>query len=160
MKNENSLGDYEHFVKPHWTDEELDNLKVVTGFLQTLRLKKFDNLLSVYGDHPYVQHNIGMINGVEGVVKEGRKAVKQFPEFSIEAKHVYVDDEFVIIHSHMTANVAHRGNENKGLNVIDIWKVSDGKIVEHWDSIQPIDFGVRLYSLFTGGTVNNSNGRF
>lgn len=160
MKNNNRLGDYERFVKPHWSADELENLKVVTGFLQTLRSKDFDSLLSEYGDHPYVQHNIGMETGVEGVAKEGRKAVKQFPEFSIEAKHVYVDGEFVIIHSHMTAKATHRGNDSKGLNVIDIWKVSDGKIVEHWDSIQPIDFGVRLFSLFTGGTVKNSNGRF
>ncbi|PTS91688.1 polyketide cyclase [Pedobacter sp. HMWF019] len=160
MKNKNKLDGYEHLVKPHWSADELNNLKIVTGFLQTLRSLEFDSLLTEYGSHPYIQHNIGMENGVQGVVKEGRKALKQFPEFSIEAKHVYVDGEFVIIHSHMTAKAAHHGIDSRGLNVIDIWKVSDGKIVEHWDSIQPLDFGGRLFSLFTGGTVKNGNGRF
>lgn len=60
----------------------------------------------------------------------------------------------------MTAKAAHRGKDNMGLNVIDIWKVVDGKIVEHWDSIQPIDFSVRLFSLFTEVAVKNNNGRF
>lgn len=60
----------------------------------------------------------------------------------------------------MTAKAVHRGKDNMGLNVIDIWKVVDGKIVEHWDSIQPIDFSVRLLSLFTEVAVKNNNGRF
>lgn len=160
MKRKNGLGDYECFVMPHWSANELENLKIIVGFLQTLRAKEFETLLCEYTDHPYVQHNIGMETGVVGVVKEGRKALNKFPEFAIEAKHVYVDGDFVIIHSHMTAKEKHRGNDNKGLNVIDIWKVSQGKIVEHWDSIQPIDFGVRLFSTFTGGSVRNNNGRF
>lgn len=160
MKYINKLGDYERFLKLQWSDREVENLKVVAGFLQFLRAKDFDKLLYEYENHPYVQHNIGMETGVMGVIKEGKKAVKQFPEFSIEPKQVYVDGEFVIIHSHMTAKKAHRDNDRKGLNVIDIWKVLDGKITEHWDSIQPIDFGVRLFSLFTGGTIKNNNGRF
>lgn len=160
MNRENGFGDYKRFIKQHWTKEELENLEVVVGFLQTLRAKEFDHLLSDYGSHPYVQHNIGMENGIVGVVKEGQKAVKQFPDFFIDTKQVYLDNEFVIIHSHMTAKKSHRGNDNKGFNVIDVWKVSDGLITEHWDSIQPIDFGVRLYALFTGGNVKNSNSRF
>lgn len=64
MKNENKLGDYERFVKLHWSADELENLKVVTCFLQILRLKNFDKLLAEYSNHPYIQHNIGMENGV------------------------------------------------------------------------------------------------
>ena len=160
MKRDSRLGDYERFLKPHWSADEVENLKVVAGFLRLLRSKDFDRLLSEYGDHPYVQHNIGMEDGVPGVAKEGRKAAKHFPEFSIDPMHVYVDGASVVIHSHMTTKPSHRDNVGKGLNVIDIWKVSDGKIVEHWDSIQPLDFGARLLSLFTGATVRNRNGRF
>lgn len=160
MIKENEFGEYEKFIKPHWTKEELENFRVVVLFLKTLRAKEFDRLLSDYSSHPYVQHNVGMLEGIPGVVKEGQKAVKQFPDFFIDTKHVYVDGDFVIIHSHMTAKKSHRGNDSKGFNVIDVWKVIEGKIVEHWDSIQPIDFGVRLYALLTGGNVKNLNGRF
>lgn len=160
MTKGKGFGDYEKFIKPHWTEEELEIFGVVTGFLQTLRAKEFDRLLLDYGRHPYVQHNIGMGDGLAGVVKEGRKAVKQFPDFFIDTKHVYMDGNFVIIHSHMTAKKSHRGNDSKGFNVMDIWKVTEGKIVEHWDAIQPIDFGVRLYALVAGGNVKNANGRF
>lgn len=160
MTDDSRLGDYEGFVRPSWTSEERENLGVVARFLLGIRAHEFDRVLADYSDHPYVQHNLSMKNGVDGVVEEGRKISKRFPEFSIEAKHVYADGDFVIIHSHMTAKASHRGNDRKGLNVFDTWKVVDGKIVEHWDSIQPLDFIGRLFSLLTGGKVRNSNGAF
>lgn len=155
-----SLGDYAQFVKPHWSSDEVGNLTVVANFLLTLRSKDFDRLLAEYGDHPYVQHNIAMKDGVMGVVVEGRKAAKLFPEFSIEPKRVYVDDDCVVIHSHMTTKSAHRGKDGKGLNVIDVWRVRGGKIAEHWDAIQPLDLQARLFALFFGAAVMNRNGRY
>jgi hypothetical protein len=46
------------------------------------------------------------------------------------------------------------------MNIIDKWRLEDGRIVEHWDSIQALDFSMRLYSLFNGGDIANSNGVF
>lgn len=150
MSDKNNLGEYASFVKPHWTKEELDNFKVVVGFMQTLKEKAFDRLLSQYGDHPYLQHNPGMENGIAGVLKEAQKLATDFPNFFLDTKHVYLDSQFVIIQAHFTVDKAHRGDDSKGLNFIDIWKVTDGKIVEHWDSIQPLD----------GVALKNSNGIF
>ena len=154
------LGDYKQFVQPHWSSEEIGNLKVVAEFLLTLRSKDFDRLLAEYSDHPYVQHNIGMKDGVLGVALEGRRAARHFPEFAIEPKHVYVDADCVLIHSHMTTRPEHRNRDDKGLNVFDAWRVRDGKIVEHWDAIQPLDFRSRLFALFAGAFVKNRNARF
>jgi len=160
MDLKQQLGDYAPLTRDDWTQRERENLLVVVGFLQTLRSMDFDRLEAEYGDHPYVQHNVTMETGVAGVANEGRKTASRFPDFAIEAKRVFVDGDYVIIQSHMTAKVAHRGNDRAGMNVMDVWQVSDGKIVEHWDTIQPLDFVGRLFSLILGGAVRNSNGVF
>ncbi|GAB5407181.1 MAG: hypothetical protein Aurels2KO_54120 [Aureliella sp.] len=160
MSDTNRLGYYGEFAKDHWTQDERDNFAVVAGFLTVLRAMDFDRLLSEYGDHPYVQHNVTMHDGVKGVAKAGQKATKWFPEFAIDTKRIFVDGNFVVVHSHMIAKTAHRDNDRRGQNVLDVWQVTDGKIVEHWDSIQPLDFLGRLFNLLTGGIVKNDNGVF
>jgi predicted SnoaL-like aldol condensation-catalyzing enzyme len=44
-----------------------------------------------------------------------------------------VDGDFVIVHSHATTTP-----EDRGMAIVDIFRMDDGKIVEHWDVIQPI----------------------
>jgi len=44
---------------------------------------------------------------------------------------MYVDGDYVTVHLHATNNKKHRGNPKKGLNIMDIWKVEDGVILEH-----------------------------
>lgn len=46
------------------------------------------------------------------------------------------------------------------MNIIDTWRIEDGRIVEHWDSIQALDFSMRVYSLISGGDIANENGVF
>ena len=75
-------------------------------------------------------------------------------------KHIYVDGPFVILHSHATSQKSHRGNPQKGLNIMDTWKVEDGVITEHWDAVQPIHGFMRLYALLTGGKFRNQNSYF
>lgn len=151
---------YDKFDRSHWTEDERANLQIVADFVEGIKAKKFDDVIKRYEDSPYVQHNRSVPSGVEAIVETNRKLAKRFPEFTLTAKHIYVDDEIVTFHSHVTLKAKHRGNDGKGLNVVDIWKVSDGKIVEHWDSLQPLDFMSRLFQLLTGGVVRNDNGVF
>lgn len=151
---------YDEFIKAHWTDEERANLQIVGDFVEGIKAKKFDEIIERFKDSPYIQHNRSAESGVDGIVETNRKLAKQFPEFTLSAKHVYVDGEFVTFHSHVTFKAKQRGDDGKGLNVVDIWQVSDGKIVEHWDALQPLDFMSRLLMLLTGGAIRNSNGVF
>ncbi|UII78780.1 nuclear transport factor 2 family protein [Flagellimonas sp. CMM7] len=152
--------DFKKFYQAHWTIEERLKLEVVTDFVQGILNHEFDQVIATYRDHPYVQHNRSVPSGIENIVNLNRKMASRFPEFFLDPKHVYLDGDFVIFHSHLTVKANHRGNEKKGLNVIDIWKISDGKIVEHWDSIQPLDFMSRLFTLITGGAIRNNDGVF
>ncbi|MEL6593501.1 MAG: nuclear transport factor 2 family protein, partial [Bacteroidota bacterium] len=51
---------------------------------------------------------------------------KRYPDYTYDVKHVYVDGPFVTLHSHATIDKKHRGNPQKGLNIMDIWKVENG----------------------------------
>lgn len=43
------------------------------------------------------------------------------------------DDDHVVMHYHMSTP-----DDERGVAVVDIWRVVDGQIVEHWDVLQPV----------------------
>lgn len=152
---------FEALKRGSWSPEELENVKVVIDFVQKLMNEHdFDDVLEKYGQGAYLQHNRSMTNGVVGVVDYLKALTKRFPQFSYEVKKVHADGQYVTLHSHATMRAEDRGNERKGFIVFDTWKVVDGKLVEHWDALQPLDLGMRIFSLLSGGTIKNKNGLF
>jgi predicted SnoaL-like aldol condensation-catalyzing enzyme len=148
-------------AKAHWSDEDTQKAKSVVSFVQLIMNDhNFTEVRQTFSDNPYKQHNRGMEDGIDGVVKSVSALVKSFPEFSYDVKHIYVDGDHVILHSHVTGKEKQRGNPNQGFNIIDNWKVVDGKLVEHWDAIQGINFMMRLYAFLSGGKIGNSNSLF
>jgi predicted SnoaL-like aldol condensation-catalyzing enzyme len=52
---------------------------------------------------------------------------------ALELKRVVADDEFVVVHYRMVTP-----GDERGTAVIDIWRLTDGRIAEHWDVVQPV----------------------
>ncbi|MCI4669191.1 MAG: ester cyclase [Bacteroidia bacterium] len=151
----------EDYARINWSEKERQNAELVVDFVQHLMNDHdFEYVREKFGSNPYTQHNRGMSDGMEGVIEVVSDLAKRYPDYTYDVKHIYVDGDYVIIHTHSTLKMKHRGNPNKGLNIIDSWKVVDGKIVEHWDSIQAIHGSMRFYALMTGGKVKNSNTLF
>jgi len=151
----------EAYTKAHWSAQDRENVALTLGFVQKLmNAHDLESVAKLQANAPYVQHNRNMEDGVEGVSAYFRKLTKQFPEFAYEVKKVYVDGDCVTLHSHATVNKHHRGNERKGFNIIDTWRIEDGRLVEHWDAIQPLDNFMRFYYWLSGGAIRNSNGVF
>jgi len=147
--------------KSNWTDKELANATVITDFVQNLMNNhNFDYILENYNDSSYVQHNRNLPDKVTGLVGFLKEFVKDYPSYTYDVKHIYVDGDFVTFHSHATLDEDDRGNDTKGMNIIDTWHIENGKIVEHWDSIQGLDTFMRFYSLINGGDIQNTNGVF
>ena len=57
----------------------------------------------------------------------------------------------------MAAGESHRGDETKGFIITDTFRLEDGRLAEHWDAIQPVDFATRFLFLLTGGAAGNNN---
>lgn len=83
--------------------------------------------LERYWDEGYVQHNPKMPNGVEFL----KKMVPSLPSgFKYEIGMVIEDGEFVMAHGRYI------GWAPKPMIGVDIFRVKNGKLVEHWDVIQ------------------------
>jgi predicted SnoaL-like aldol condensation-catalyzing enzyme len=57
----------------------------------------------------------------------------KFPNNRSEIRRFFADGDYVIVHVHAVREPGTRGNA-----IIDIFKLEHGKVVEHWDVIQPI----------------------
>ncbi|MEM8492024.1 MAG: nuclear transport factor 2 family protein [Pseudomonadota bacterium] len=144
-----------------WSAQEHANVELVSSFVQLIMNDHdFDAVYESFNNDAYVQHNRNLPDGIEGLVGFLKEFVADYPEYSYDVKHIYSDGDYVVFHSHATLKKEDRGNQDKGMNIVDTWRVKDGRIVEHWDAIQPLDRLMRVYVLFNGGNIRNDNGVF
>ncbi|MGY4320010.1 nuclear transport factor 2 family protein [Bradyrhizobium sp. JR3.5] len=109
------------------------NRKAVLAFYEKgLNQKDADAALAYVGNR-YVQHNPGAADGPDGFRKFIAFLREKFPNSHSEIKRSFVDGDYVILHVHAVREPGTRGNA-----IIDIFKLEDGKIVEHWDVVQPV----------------------
>ncbi|MEL7428240.1 MAG: nuclear transport factor 2 family protein [Bacteroidota bacterium] len=160
-KSDTIIIDLERLKKDTWTEQEYENARLIIDFVQNLMNNHdFAYIKQTYGNHPYTQHNQTMVDGLKGVLGVVSGFAKRYPDYTYDVKHVYVDGPFVTLHSHATIDKKHRGNPQKGLNIMDIWKVEDGIIHEHWDAVQPINGSMRFLFWMSGGKFKNDNTYF
>lgn len=153
--------DLQSLQKESWTEQEQANATLITDFVQNLMNNhNFNYILERYNDSSYVQHNRNLPDKITGLVGFLEEFVEDYPDYTYDVKHIYVDGDYVIFHSHATLNKDDRGNDKKGMNIVDTWRLENGRIVEHWDSIQALDVFMRFYSLINGGNIKNTNGVF
>lgn len=153
--------DLEQLQSDHWSAQELDNAKMVVDFVQNIMNNHdFDYIRNTYGAHPYMQHNRNIPDGIEGLLGYIGGFAKRFPEYTYDVKHIQVDGNLVTIHSQATINKKHRGNDKKGFNIMDTWRIENGQFVEHWDAVQPIDGMSRFIVWLNGGKIRNGNGLY
>ena len=152
---------FEALQKDTWSEQERANVELISEFVQLMMNEHdFERVLEKYNNDSYVQHNRNLPNGIEGLVAFLKEFVSDYPEYSYDVKHIYSDGNYVVFHSHATLRKQDRGNDEKGMNIIDSWRIEDGRIVEHWDAIQPLDGFMRFYVLLSGGNIRNGNGVF
>ena len=109
------------------------NRKAVLAFYEKgLNQKDADAALAYVGNR-YVQHNPGAADGPDGFRKFIAFLREKFPNSHSEIKRSFVDGDYVLLHVHAVREPGTRGNA-----IIDIFKLEDGKIVEHWDVVQPV----------------------
>ena len=152
---------FDALQKSSWTQQESENALLALSFIQKLMNEhQFEEVQKTFGNDLYTQHNRAIPDGMEALIDYVKKYAKRYPEYAYDVKHIYADGDYVTFHSHATLKAKHRGNDKKGFNIIDTWKIENGQIVKHWDAIQPIDAGMRFYLWLTGGKIRNTNGVF
>jgi predicted SnoaL-like aldol condensation-catalyzing enzyme len=78
---------------------------------------------------PYIQHNPLFPNGLDGIMGY----IKQAGRIPCEVKRIAIDGDLAFVH---VRYLDWGGHETAG---VDIFRFdADGKIVEHWDVLQPV----------------------
>jgi predicted SnoaL-like aldol condensation-catalyzing enzyme len=151
--------EFNKLKKDSWSEQEQNNVKLLVGFVQELMNNhNFDKVLSEYGNQHYRQHNRSIPDGMKALTQYVKDLTKRFPDYAYDVKHVYADGDHVTFHSQIITNKKDRGNDARGFNVHDTWKVENNQIVEHWDSLQPMNGFLRLFFWLIGGKIANANG--
>jgi len=110
------------------------NAKKAVAFLDMVfNQKKVKEGFDKYVGEKYIQHNPLAADGKDAAVDVLGKALQALPGWSYEVKHAYVDGDIVVVHSHVRMKP-----EDRGFAVVDIFRFEKGKVVEHWDVLQPI----------------------
>lgn len=78
-------------------------------------------------------HNPNAPDGPEGFKTFLQFLKEKFPASRSEIERVFADGDYVILHVHAVREPGTRGNA-----IVDIFKLENGKIGEHWDVVQPI----------------------
>jgi predicted SnoaL-like aldol condensation-catalyzing enzyme len=94
---------------------------------------KVAEAFKTYVGASYRQHNPLVPDGIEPSVAFLAKRFETNPQAINEIKRVIADGDLVAVHVHSRLNDGERGRA-----IVDIFRVENGKIVEHWDVIQPV----------------------
>lgn len=109
------------------------NKEVVVNFYDAAINKKDFNTAEKYMGLYYKQHNPMAEDGKDGFKKFIDYLRNTYPDSHSEIKRVMAEDDYVVLHVHSI-----KIPDTKGQAIVDIFKLENGKIVEHWDVIQDI----------------------
>jgi len=110
-----------------------ENKKIVAAFYDAAVNQKDFEKASQYLGARYIQHNPLAADGREGFKSFIAFLKDKFPNNRSEIKRIFADGDYVIFHVHAVREPGTRGNA-----IVDIFRLENGKVVEHWDVIQPI----------------------
>jgi predicted SnoaL-like aldol condensation-catalyzing enzyme len=121
------------YVHAGETPQEQANKKAVLEFYDKAINQKDFEAASRYLGGRYTQHNPFAADGPEGLKAFLAFLRDKFPESRSEVKRAFADGDYVILH---VLSVREPGS--RGRAIVDIFKLEDGKIVEHWDVAQDV----------------------
>lgn len=111
-------------------DKTEENKEVVVGMLKDILFEGGD--VSKIGDYiadGYIQHN--------PIVEDGLEAFKKLAE--AEDRPLWYDEIHHVLGSgNFVATLCKARFEDKEYAQVDVFRLEDGKIVEHWDNVEPV----------------------
>lgn len=104
-------------------------LEFYDGVFNKHEVEKYSEVLA----ENYIQHNPGVPDGKEPFVKFFTQRFKDNPKATARIVRSATDGDLVFLHLQSKMN-----EEDRGRAIVDIFRVDNGKIVEHWDVIQAV----------------------
>ena len=110
------------------------NKKIVREFYEQVFIQHHTKeAAEKYLTPSYIQHNPNVATGRQPFVDFFIPFFAKNPEARAEIKRIIAEGDLVTLHVHSKIN-----SKDRGRAVVDIFRVENGKIVEHWDVMQAV----------------------
>jgi predicted SnoaL-like aldol condensation-catalyzing enzyme len=110
------------------------NKKIAVAFLTMIfNEHKVAEAFDLYSVPTYKQHNPLAKSGAKAAIDFLGPYLKGCAQCKTEIKRVIADGDLVAIHNNPTS-----GPNDRGRAVVDIFRIENGKVVEHWDVVQDV----------------------
>lgn len=116
-----------------YASKEQTNKQIATQFLESVvNAKDFQSAAQFLGSW-YIEHDPEGTDGANGLEGYIQYLKDQYPNSHVEIKRIIADGDYVIFHVHSILTPGTRGQA-----IVDMFRLEDGKVVEHWDVTQEI----------------------
>ena len=96
---------------------------------------RVDEALKYIGPN-YTQHNVRAPDGKEFLRGAFKARFMEYPKFRSDIKRTLADGNLVVVHTHERYDPD--DPNDMGHAIMDIYRVENGLIVEHWDAYMPV----------------------
>ncbi len=110
-----------------------ENKRVVVDYYQTAFAGDPEKAVADHFGDRYVQHNPEAADGAEAFIGFVHWLRGEYPQLHLDIKRVIAEDDMVMTHSHL---ILVPGQPGRAL--ADLFRLENGKVVEHWDVIQDV----------------------
>jgi predicted SnoaL-like aldol condensation-catalyzing enzyme len=123
-----------------------DNKSLVNNFVRDVLMGKNPKRITDYiSTVKYYQHNPGVKDGLSGLAE----AIKSLNEANMPM--IYTKNHIIIGEGNFILSVSEGTFMNKHVSFYDLFRIENGKIVEHWDTIE---------NILPESKAKNRNGKF
>jgi predicted SnoaL-like aldol condensation-catalyzing enzyme len=123
-----------------------DNKSLVKNFVRDVLMGKNPKRITDYiSTVKYHQHNPGVKDGLSGL----SEAIKSLNEANMPM--IYTKNHIIIGEGNFILSVSEGTFMNKHVSFYDLFRIENGKIVEHWDTIE---------NILPESKAKNRNGKF
>ncbi|MFK0156589.1 nuclear transport factor 2 family protein [Streptomyces sp. NPDC090493] len=117
--------------RPRWLTAY--NKKLVTKAFDRLLVEKDASAVTRFLAPNFRQHSPTVTDGRQGAQAALTAYFQNHPQLKVEPKRIIAEGDLVAVHSHYIPAPGERGQA-----VLNLFRVQNGKIVEHWDTVQDV----------------------
>lgn len=128
-------------------NSQQQNSELISAFSEKVFINKDLSELEKYMHEDYIQHNPFVEQGISGFKTFFNDWFTAIPDFNYNLKQIIINDDYVWVygtysgtHSNTWLGIEPTNAEYK-FDGVDIFRIADGKLAEHWDVLD-------LYGLF------------